>query len=101
MDSTFIDALAEGDLLYNVQTGHVVEVVSPSSEVSPWLLVKPLDSNSTMAIDAPGLFVWEHLDIEKMLETNPKLKAIVKIIMWRLEKSETSFGEIISLLTGA
>ena len=86
MDNSLIETLVEGDLLYDVRTGNVVEVVSPASTTAPWLLVKPLDAESTTTIDDTGLVNWERMDLEKMLDANPTLKAAVKLIMWRLEK---------------
>ena len=98
MDNSLIDTLVEGELLYDVRTGNVVEIMSPVSAHARWLLVKMLDAESTTTIDDTGLVNWERMDVEKMLDANPVLKAIVKLIMWRLEKTEGMLTEILSLL---
>ena len=100
MDESLIGLLSEGEILYDKRTGDVVEVLSAISENSNWILVKALDDESTNSLTADNLRHWDIVDLETMFKKNPKLKAIVKVLLWRLDMSEDVVNEIVTALSG-
>jgi hypothetical protein len=98
MDNALGTNVSEGELLYDVRTGDVVEVLSPITPNANWLLVRLFGDSGTSVIGEDVLVYWERLDVDVMLAESPVMRALVKMILWRVAAAESLALEVAKLL---